>query len=278
MSAMSLQGRLLEAETFPSPAHMPTTFSSRSRVLIDLGSALIVLTLAEEGRPPYQRNQLFRLEKNPSDVSFVDDSHLSKHECEELLRDVLSSLPECQIVGVQFPCFDQIDKVKYRPCVALYGDGNTPPLFLAAFSTGAPRSGETARYDWEIPLRTPEDITPNTASTQMVDVTKLCTMPTHYNIPGSHLHEEETWHQFQIGEKRKRSFLASTDPSKLRTKIIDCLVDLLRNNAFVYVDSTREIDVGTWVKELIWEEKEGLSTRMLKYNLCEKQHQPHSSP
>jgi hypothetical protein len=178
-----------------------------------LGSALVVLTLAEEGRPTYERHQLFRLHKNPSDLSFVDNSHLSKDECEELLRNVLSSLPECQIVGVEFPMFDQKDTVKYRPCVALYGDDNTTPLYLVVFMGAPPRSTETASNDWEIHLQSPEDITPNTASTQMVDVTKLCTMPTHYNIPGARLHEEETW-----------------------------------------------------------EENEGLSIKMLKYNICEKQH------
>ena len=168
--------------------------------------------------------------------------------------------------------FDQKDTVKYRPCVALNGDDNTTPLYLVVFMGAPPRSTETASNDWEIHLQSPEDITPNTASTQMVDVTKLCTMPTHYNIPGARLHEEETWDEFRISEKRKRSFLASTEPSKLRSKIIDCLVDLLRNDPYVVVDSTREIDVGTWVKELIWEENEGLSIKMLKYNICEKQH------
>ena len=128
-SPKSLQGRRLEAQTFPSPAHVPATFSSVSRCLIDLGTVLVVLTEGSNDGDEslaYQR-MLFRLElpgTSRDQMTFADDSQLTELECEAVLKAELDKLPNCQIVGLRFPFFgkESLSKTKYRPCVALYGD------------------------------------------------------------------------------------------------------------------------------------------------------------
>merc|ERR1712157_609542 len=111
----------------------------------------------------------------------------------------MSNLTECQIVGVDFPFFDNLTKVKYRPCVALYGEG-APPLFLSAF-VGTPRHAYVRL--WEIILGAPQDLCPKTAPDQLVDVSKLCTMPSHYNIPGARDNGKETWDYFKLPENNR---------------------------------------------------------------------------
>ena len=106
---MSCQGRLLNEQDFPCPAHAPLTFSSRSRCLIDLGSCLVVQTLGcTEDCPPFQNNHLARLETNGREIQYVDDSRLTKDECEGILLAIMANLTECQIVGVKFPYFDTL--------------------------------------------------------------------------------------------------------------------------------------------------------------------------
>lgn len=251
-----MQGRRLEAHAFPSPAFEPLVFFSRSRCLIDLGQTLVVLTEGTDETKPelaYQRT-LYRLELQGSitrhDVAFVDESCLSKKECEQALLAEVAKYPDCQIVGVEFPKFDEPNMTKgqviYRPSLALYGGDQGPALYIAIFM-GKPRASEAASYDWEVHLKAKEDLGPETAALSIMDVSKLCGMPPKYNLPGAKDHGKDTWEFFNIVPHDSRSVLFALNPTALREKAIGTLVSMLRAYPLTYVDTTQELDFGLWM-------------------------------
>jgi len=252
-SPPSIQGRRLEAQSFPSPGHVPPTFLSRSRCLIDLGKVLIVLTEGSKDTAElaYQRT-LYRLELSTTreTVAFVDDSRFSKDECEVLLMNELEAFPNCQIVGVRFPFFDEGKQhmTKYRPCVALWGSQG--PALYVSFYMGAPRSSESASYPWEIYLKGKTDLAPSNAPDHILDVTKVCGLPEKYFRPGDVVDGKSTWALFYLNNNDERSVLTASEPELLRGKVLDALVTMLRQSPLSYMDATQELDVGSWVESL----------------------------
>ena len=254
----SLQGRRLETQTFPSPGHVPSTFLSRSRCLIDMGSVLIVLTEGANdavGQPDlaYQR-MLYRLEINPDvrgNVAFVDESQMTKADCEEILTNELKALTNCQIVGLRFPFFDEGNKhkTKYRPCVALYGDPAGPALYLPIYM-GVSWCPESASRPWEICLKGPGDLAPASAPDSIVDVSKLCGMPEEFHRTGDQVHGKQTWNLFFLNNDDQRSILSAARPESLREKVVQALIEMIRQKRSSYIDATRELDVGSWVESL----------------------------
>ena len=254
MASPVLQGRRLKAQTFPSPGHYPPTFTSCSRCLIDLGRVLIVLTEGSGDDAPAHERMLYRLELSGSSrasAAFDSEGSLTKDECETILTGALSALVNCQIVAVRFPFFDEENKnkTKYRPCVALWG-AEGPPLYLAIYM-GAPRSAQASSLPWEVSLSGPSgDLAPASAPTSIVDVSKVCGMPELYHRPGDGVDGKSTWDLFLLNPKDERTVLTAVQPDKLRAKIIGALRDLLRQNPLTYVDTTRQLDNGSWIESL----------------------------
>ena len=56
------------------------------------------------------------------DLTFADDSHLTKGQCRELLMQEFNKGPNCMIAVARFPYFDVLEGSKYRPVVAHCGD------------------------------------------------------------------------------------------------------------------------------------------------------------
>lgn len=197
---------------------------------------------------------LYRLEIGLAvrgNVAFADESQMTKAECEEILTKELNALTNCQIVGLRFPFFDEGNKhkTKYRPCVVLYGDQEGPALYLSVYM-GAPRSSESVSPPWEIYLKGPGDLAPASAPDSVVDVSKLCGMPEEFHRPGDQVHGKQTWDLFFLNNKDQRSVLSAAQPESLREKIVQTLVEMLRQNPQSYIDSTRELDIGCWVESL----------------------------
>ena len=249
---VSLQGRRFSEQTFPSPAHTPGHFKSRSRCLIDLGNSFVVLT--EGGTngnggdecPPFQR-MLFRLEVKREEIVFEDESCITQGERGELLQSLLANLVNCQIVGVDFPFFDDgnLTAYKTRPCVALYS-GEAPPLFLAVYSE-APRIDSE---DWVFNLSAPTDIGPSYAPDAMVDISKLCGFPRHVNYPSKRrLHHNKSSFDWLADPENDQSRLFAAKPHNLRERIVEGLLNLCNNNPDIsnYFDSTIELDGGTQI-------------------------------
>lgn len=247
---MSFQGRLFKARMFPAPTEECIQFSSQSRCLIDMGSSVFIVVLVGEGL--LQRG-LFRLEVERGDVEFADDSRMSKEECLECLEEKLASLPNCDIVGVNFPFFHpaEVQKglSKDRPCVALYGGNNTPPIYIAVFM-GAPRSHPT---EFELALSAPDTLLPASASNAIVDCSKICTLPEAYNRPQKRLlHGKPTWEAW-LNDPRASyhpsNFLRPTDPAALRNQVVQKLITMARDSPHSdYVDLTLQYDIGTVVE------------------------------
>jgi hypothetical protein len=244
---MSLHGRRFAPQNFPSPFNTPGYFSSSSICLIDLDIAFIVLT---QGNPEPHQNGLFRLQVDRSQITFADQTSLGKDECQQLLEELLEKFTACDIVGVDFPFFGpgELNLVKYRPCVVLYGDG-VGPLYLAVY-VGTPKEKHKNKRDWEIRLSAPEDIAPDFAALNILDVSKLCCLPEVANFPGLSVHGRQTWDRFFVNEGQQRSALAQVHPSNLRQTVISTLVIMLQNNPYIssYFDSTIEYDEGSWVQ------------------------------
>ena len=204
----------------------------------------------------YSQRSLYRLEPGGDrPITFADTTKKSKAECETILKKELEAFPYCQIVGVEFPFFDEgnKDSTKYRPCVALYGEEEGPALFLSIYM-GAPRSTEGSAHPWELFLEGGDDgdLYPATAPTSIVDVSKMCAFPTIYDREGTKEHGKPTWNDFYIKSEKIQSLLASTQPKVLRETIIETLIDMMRKNRLSYVDTTRKFDEGSLCKKIVF--------------------------
>jgi hypothetical protein len=249
----SIQGRLLTEYSFPSPACSEKTFRSRSTCLIDLGSALIVLTEgSESGASPDHEKGLFRLEVDRNAVAFAadDTQKKGKEECKEILDRALAPYQECQIHGVNFPLFgpDELTIVNSRPCLCLYSnDVNVPSIYLALFA-GAPRATEAASHAWEMILTTGDDgeLVPPEAPVHMLDLTKMCMLPEHYMLDlNEEMNGKRTFKWWLLG---KHTMLSVKSQTNLRRRVVQELQAMLSQSPFLdYKDTTRELDVGTWV-------------------------------
>jgi hypothetical protein len=252
----SIQGRLLTEHSFPSPACSEKTFRSRSTCLIDLGSTLIVLTEGSEGgASPDHEKGLFRLEVDRNAVAFAADEtqKKGKEECEEILDRALAPYQECQIHGVKFPFFGpgELTIVKSRPCLCLYSnDVNVPSIYLALFAhTPGPLS--VPRHAWEMILTAGDDgelVSPE-APVHMLDLTKICMLPEHYMLDlNEEMNGKRSFKWWLLG---KHTMLTVKSPTNLRRRVVQELQAMLLQDSFLdcldYKDSTRELDVGTWV-------------------------------
>jgi hypothetical protein len=256
-SKHSLQGRRIQEYSFPSPACKVKTFKSRSTCLIDMGFVLIVLTEgSEDGAGPDHEKGLFRLEIDRNDVVLADETtptRLSRDECKELLDSTLAAYEECQIHGVAFPFFgpDELTTVKTRPAICLYSnDADRPPIYLAMFA-GTPRSAQSAAHQWEMTLTAGEDgdLCPAGAGDLLVDLSKVCVLPERYMLgQNDKLNGIETYSSWYLDGPNRHKILTVKSPEDLRRRIVQMLqAILLQNPHLKYKDTTRSLDVGSWV-------------------------------
>lgn len=281
----SIQGRRLEARSFPSFHHAvgvnKTVFESRSRILIDLKRVLIVQTEGSEEAEndpslAYQRT-LYRLElqaPHRENLRFADDSKLNIDQCEKLLRQEFAKFPYYQILAVKFPFFEESairsGRAKGRPCVAFFGDGDGPALFISMYMGGI---NDVQRSKTTMNLAVPGDVSSTFAEPSFVDVSKLCGIPEEYHRPGDAVADgNETWRDYEIKDKgqkhnKKKGYLQATSPNELREKIITKLVVLLRESPLEYTDVTQELDIGSMVEQLLFVEGEGWVTELVPYSV-----------
>lgn len=266
---MMLQGRLFDEQLFPSPTDEKSPFfKAKSRCLIQMNDGCFLVFTEGENLKPHQRS-LHRLEVPESQIAFADNSHLSTDECKKQLEQFFGTLPHCSVVGVEFPFFAREEVLegfrKTRPCVALYGQPGTPPLYLGAFM-GAPRNNHKPSK-FEILLRPREDLLPPTAPETVVDCTKLCSFPEFYDCPGDpFFNGNPTYTDWYVvpNERAKKNVLAASNvvpkvcttnntlkpsnPQKLRKAIVDKLLNLLVHSPHMdYVDTTLKYDIGEMV-------------------------------
>ena len=249
-SSASFQGRLFAERLFPCPTEESRNFSCKSRCLIDMNNNFIVIPQGDNLQP-FQRVP-FRLEGLRSEMEFADngESALSKEECKNILEAHLASLPYCEIVKVRFPYFAQGEiqqtKVKFRPCLALYREGDVPPLYIGVYM-GAPRDGPTGKF--ELLLQPTIDLQPAHSSSTIVDCSKLCGFPDAYNRPDTFFDGMPTWKPFLLDPNGSKTALSNRlrgSPEALRNNVVSKLIDLLVHNPHMdYVDTTIKYDIGT---------------------------------
>jgi len=222
-----------------------------------LNNAFIVAPEPEgDNVQPFQCT-LFRLEKPRDEVTFADSTCLSKDDCKNILEDRLIALTSCDIVGVEFPFFDQSEikqgTFKYRPFVALFGESGVSALYLAVYM-GAFRDNSNSLHDVELYLlKAPGDLQPPSAPDSLVDCSKICGFPNSYNRLDSRLHGEATWQRFRVdlnGSKHALSNrLSASNSVALREAVVAELVQLLVDDPIIdYVDTTLEYDIGTMIE------------------------------
>lgn len=180
-----------------------------------------------------------------------NDTQLTKDQCKHLLDDTLALYPHCEVLGVNFPFFEQenLKKFKGRSALCLYGE-DARAIYLAIYMGSPPT--DRPEFDWELQISGKDHLLPPEAAQHIVDVSKVCALPPKFDNPGNFWHRKETYWRFETdgGTEMVPKLLSAKNGAELRRQAVLRLQQILIGNPYPdYVDSTREFDVGTDVYE-----------------------------
>jgi len=136
-------------------------------------------------------------------------------------------------------------------CHIYYGE-DSPSLLLPAYAGTLTLLPSL----WELHLSAPHDLCPGNAPEYIVDVSKLCIMPSYNSIPESSRDGKESWDYFPIGNLKKHSFLAAMSADALRQRIVETLVSMLRQIPLKPKDSRLGLNETGLIKHLCWDTEE----------------------
>lgn len=226
----SKQGHFFGVRSFPSPWTAgigPISFDAECRCLIDLDVAYIVLVNHNN------EEQLFRLETDRNSLP-IDSTPWTKEQCVLKLSEMLNLYHYADIIGINFPYFDDILSSKFRASIALYGDSPNHKIYIS-FYAGAPDNSSDI---WLLQLDS-DKLSPKHYSQHTVDISKVCTIPSWVEGVG------DTWRDFYHGKHP----LKLHAPEEFRAEIISCFINLAVKNPIQYSDTTRNLDKGTIVQK-----------------------------